>query len=75
MHWQKNSNWEELSAIDISGSTLYLTFLCQKFWYKVLFMNFEPEDIKVNEFALEEMVWIFLTAPLNRIELVFVYLM
>ena len=39
----------------ISQGQLYTLLFCAKNHEKVLLMNFEPEDIMVSEFALEEM--------------------
>ena len=40
----------------LSQGQLYTLLSCAKSRDKVLLLNFEPEDIKVNESALEEMV-------------------
>ena len=54
IHSQENCNWKELSTTFISGLILYLT--CAKSCDKFLLLNFEPEDIKVNEPAIKEIV-------------------
>ena len=58
----------------VSQGQLYTLLSRAKYHDKVLLLNFEPEDIKINESALEEMIrmWkliIFQATPLNRIEL------
>ena len=45
-------NYQQL----ISQGQFYTLLSCAKSGHKILFVNFEPEDIKVNESALEIMV-------------------
>ena len=40
----------------LSQGQLYTLLACAKSRDKVLLLNFEPEDSKVNEYALEEMI-------------------
>ena len=57
----------------MSQGQFYTLFSRAKSHDKVLLLNFEPEDIKVNESALEEMIQmripiVFLVTPFNRIK-------
>ena len=41
----------------ISQGQFYTVLSCAQSHDKVLLLNFEPEDIKVKELALDEMIW------------------
>ena len=55
IHWKEHCGREELSTTYISGQ-FYTLVSCAKNRDNVLSLNFEPEDVKLIESALEEMV-------------------
>ena len=55
IHWKEHCGREELSTTYISGQ-FYTLLSCAKNRDNVLLLNFEPEDVKLIESALEEMV-------------------
>ena len=54
MHWQKTAIGKN-DQQHISQGQFYTLLSHAKSHDKVLLLNFEPEDIKVNESALDEM--------------------